>query len=365
MKPLLLFPAIFLLSASARSQGGVEGYPFGIPADPRSVAMGESFVALPSNPAALLYNPAGLAGLNGVYLSYSRRALNVVPLIDEYMLHSVNGTLAVPFGVFAVQYNEKFLGTFLVATAANPDGIGTEETFYSYNVAVGFGTTLSERLDIGVAAKYYHFAGSSSAADYLFDAGLIYTLPPFHKQSAVHDSLCIGLSVQNIHVQGETSIITPRGTYPVQENRPEYFRAGISFALRTVPREESDLTTVAVAVTGEYRNLLNQPSTAYEGRSYWGIGVEAGLFEILTLRAGVYTQPFTGFDGERDRPAYRYGAGLNLPLRKLGAGIPLLVSINYAVQPLNQIVNSALAGFTEKSSLPAFSLDLHYAANLW
>jgi hypothetical protein len=110
---------------------------------------------------------------------------------------------------------------------------------------------------------------------------------------------------------------------------------------------------------------LNYYALTYQGRSYWGVGVETTVFEFLSLRGGASFVPFTGFDGERDRPAYRYGFGLNLPLRKLGSGIPLIISFNYAVEPLNQIVNPALAGFTEKSSLPSFSFDLHYEANLW
>ena len=57
---------ILLMTECAYSQLGAGGYPFDSPADARSVAMGESFVALPSNPAALMYNPAGLAGLTGL-----------------------------------------------------------------------------------------------------------------------------------------------------------------------------------------------------------------------------------------------------------------------------------------------------------
>ena len=37
--------------------------------------MGESFTALPSNPSSLMYNPAGLAGLAGLRVSYSQRNL--------------------------------------------------------------------------------------------------------------------------------------------------------------------------------------------------------------------------------------------------------------------------------------------------
>ncbi len=345
----------------ARAQGGVEGFPFDTPADPRSIGMGESFVAVPSNPSALMYNPSGLAGLQGISLSYSRRALNAVPVIDESMCYSLTGTVAFPFGVFGIQYNRKLYGTFLVTTSANPDGLGTELTLYSYDVAVGFGTRLRNGPALGVAAKYYDFGGRGSGPAYLFDIGLLYTLPAMHDQTAINDSLSIGLSVQNISTQKKG---TPGG-FEIQENIPGYFRIGIAYALSLVPREGSTLSPVALVFTGEYRNLLSRRVNLNEGRSFWGGGIEACVLEILSLRAGAYIEPFNGFDGEMDRPAFRYGAGLNLPLRKLGSGIPLLVSFSYAVEPLNQIVNPSVAGFTERSSLAAFSLDLYYEANLW
>jgi hypothetical protein len=356
----LLVYMLLVAIGSARGQGIVDGYPFDTPADPRGVAMGESFVALPSDPSALMYNPAGLAGLQGFSISYSHRALNVVPLIDEMMCYSLTGTVAVPFGVFGIKYNRKLYGTFLVTTSANPDGLGTETTLYSYDVAVGFGTRLTNGLALGAAAKYYDVVGFPEPA-YLFDFGLLYTLPPIHNQSSINDSLSVGLSVQNIHTQKNATV----GGYEIQGYIPEYFRIGIAYALRTPPHDESALVPFAVVVTGEYRNLLNSRELTYQGRSFWGVGFETTLFEFLSLRGGATFIPFTSFDGEKDRPAYRFGAGLNLPLHRLGAGIPLVVSINYTVEPLNQIVNSALAGFSEKSSLPAFSLDLRYDANLW
>ena len=360
-KSLLLACLIVVTMGSVRAQGIVDGYPFDTPAEPRSIAMGESFVALRSNPSALMYNPAGLAGLQGFSISYSRRALNPVPLIDEMMCYSLTGTVAVPFGVFGIQYNRKLYGTFLVTTAANPDGLGTETTLYSYDVAFGFGARVASGLALGIAVKYYDFVGGLPESAYLFDFGLLYTLPPMHDQSSITDSLTVGISVQNIRTQKKAAV----GGIQTQENIPSYFRIGIAYALGVVPREGSRLSPVAFVVTGEYRNLLSRHVLLNEGRAFWGVGIEATVFEILSLRAGAYVEPLNGFDGERDRPAYRYGLGLNLPLRKFGSGIPLLVTLNYSVEPLNQIVNPSVAGFAEKSSLPAFSFDLHYEADLW
>ena len=358
-KIFLIASLILLAVGSIRAQGIVEGYPFDTPAEARAISMGESFVALPSNPSALMYNPAGLVGLQGLTLSYSRRSLNAVSVIEDMMVYSLTGTVALPFGVFGFQYNRKLYGTFLVTTAENPDG-EYETTIYSYNVAVGFGTRLTNGLSLGAAAKYYS-ATFYQDPWYLFDFGLLYTLPPLHDRTAFTDSLSVGISVQDVYTPRNVTV----GGYPVEEFLPEYFRLGIAYALLVPPHDESALTPIAVVVTGEYRNLLNDKAPLYNGRAYWGVGFETTVFELLSLRAGATFSPYTSFDGERDRPAYRYGAGLNLPLRKLGAGIPLLVSINYAVEPLNQIVTNAFTGFSERSSLPSFSLDLHYETDIW
>jgi hypothetical protein len=86
-------------------QAGRAGYPFDTPVDPRGVAMGESFVALPSDHAALMYNPAGLAGLSGLSVSYSRKSLDW--FLQDWSFYSINATVGTSFGVFAAQYNRE------------------------------------------------------------------------------------------------------------------------------------------------------------------------------------------------------------------------------------------------------------------
>src|SRR5271169_4954695 len=105
---------IVLMTESAYSQLGGGGYPFDTPADPRSVAMGESFVALPSDPAALMYNPAGLAGLTGMNVSYYRKSLEW--FLKGWSVSSINAAVGTSFGAFAAQYNRKSMGTIPITT---------------------------------------------------------------------------------------------------------------------------------------------------------------------------------------------------------------------------------------------------------
>src|SRR5271169_1411852 len=112
---LLAIPSLVASIAQfAFSQAGPEGYPFDTPADPRSVAMGESFVALPSDPAALMYNPAGLAGLTGLNVSYSRKSMDW--FLKGWSVSSINAAVGTSFGAFAAQYNRKSMGTIPITT---------------------------------------------------------------------------------------------------------------------------------------------------------------------------------------------------------------------------------------------------------
>ena len=369
---------------SALSQGGIYGYTVDVPADPRSVAMGESFVALPSDPAALMYNPAGLAGLKGMSVSYSQRSLDWVG--DGWKLYSINATVATSIGVFAAQYNRKSLGTMSVTTSESPDGDGTTVNLYSYNFTLGYALSLHRGPTLGVSAKYFDagqtvsgpssglvFTWTSTPA-YLFDFGITYTLPPLHSQTTIEDSITAGMSYQNVgtHWKAEIRYLDPTGTPSMSQEEnalPLYFRIGVSYAMGVRPPQSGGLSPFAAVFSGEFRSLQN-PSFPYTatgsnaGTSFWGAGLECTIYEILSLRGGVSFRPYTDFEGERDRAAFRYGAAIHLPLQKIGVDVPFSASFQYAVVPLNQLDYYSQTS-QEKSSLPVFSLDIQYTGAPW
>jgi hypothetical protein len=394
---LVIVSLVASFTGSAVAQSGTSGYPFDTPADPRSVAMGESFVGLPSNPAALMYNPAGLAGLTGMNISYSRKNLDW--FIRDWSIWSVNATVGTSFGVFAAQYNRKSMGTIPVTTEQYPDGNGSEITLYSHDVAFGYAYRLPVGLAIGASAKYYDLVETlsgplnsgigtwKSTPAYLFDFGLTYTLPRLHSQDAVEDSITVGLSYQNIGSRWEYEY-TPSpdqhvlvGNYrgPVFYQMPEYFRVGLSYALRVRPAEEQALTPFSALLSGEFRSLQAPlQSTAYlmyygpippvPETSYWGIGVEFTIYEFFSVRGGATFRPYTDVEGERDRASFRYGAGLHIPFRRIGLDVPLTVSFQYTVIPVSEPTSSYV--FIEdtgvnKGTYPLFSLEIQYTGFPW
>jgi hypothetical protein len=368
-----------------------QGYPFEVPSDPRSVAMGESFVGLPSNPAALMYNPAGLAGLSGLSVLYSRKSLDWIS--QGWSLYSISVAGATSFGVFAAQYNRNSLGSMPITTVQFPDGNGSEMTLYSHDVALGYAYRLPVGLALGASAKYYDFvetiSGSlnggtpawESTPAYLFDFGLTYTLPRLHSQATVEDSITLGMSYQNIGSRWKVEYPPSPGQHTlvgvyqgVQETQlPEYFRIGLSYALRIRPTEDGGLSPFAAILTGEFRSLqaplpdtytLYPSGAPYPETSYWGLGFECTFFEILSIRSGAAFRPFDGVEGDRDRPSFRYGAGVNLPLHRIGIGLPLTASVQYTVVPVIEH-GYYLSPGDRTGTLPVFSIDIQYTGSPW
>ena len=330
------------------------------------------------------------AGLTGFGLSYSRKSLDWA--VRDWSITSITATVGTSFGVFAAQYNRKSMGTIPVTTAQYPDGNGSEFTLYSHDVALGYAYRLPVGLALGASAKYYdlvetysgpplapYFAWSTTPA-YLFDFGLTYTLPRFHSQTEVEDSVTVGMSYQNIGTRWKL-------TYPVSTldqtvhnvemytQLPEYFRIGLSYAMSVRPPEGRRLAPFAAVISGEFRSLQapipypitlfgSGSGTAYPETSYWGLGLELTLYEILSLRGGAAWRPYSDAEGDRDRASLRYGAALHLPLQKVGVDFPLSVSVQYTVIPVSEpdlVENSSV----NNGTFPVFSIDIRSTCFPW
>ncbi|HTO94140.1 MAG TPA: PorV/PorQ family protein [Bacteroidota bacterium] len=381
---LCAFPV--LISAASAQYDGT--YPFNASIDPRSAAMGESFVAAPANPAALTYNPAGLAGLEGMTLSYARKSL--AWLEPDFGIASMTAAARTSFGVFAAQYNRMSFGSIHVTTAQSPDWTGGEITIYSYNLALGYAYRLPMGLALGASVKYYDFVQDYSGPpqfatprltttpSYLFDFGLTYTLPTLHSQTSVEDSLTVGLAYQNMGTRWKYTIpssiyLSPGAGSTEYVVLPEYFRIGFSYAMKLRPPVEESLSPFGAEVTGEFRTLLSPLPASYAQdpytspfpeTSYWGIGLEFSLYEIFSVRGGAAFKANPTFgEGVRDKASFRYGAGLRLPLRQIGTDVPITFSFNYTVIPVTE--EGFLDVADRSGTNPLFSLEIQYAGVPW
>lgn len=204
----------------------------------RASGMGEAGVALADDASASFWNPAGFAYQQGSELSISHAnwlpTFRLADLFIDYLVYrkdvpELDGTVAA-----SITYLN--LGTFN-RTENDPTVL---ETFKAYEFAVtaGYGTKISERLGLGLNARFIHSRlapfgtaeeqGRGIASGFSFDFGLLYkprSVPIPFTGLDMGNRLNIGLNLSNIG---------PKLTYidkAQADPLPMSFRLGFAFKL--------------------------------------------------------------------------------------------------------------------------------------
>jgi hypothetical protein len=339
--------ATLLLAQAGRAQVVAYQSPFDVPTDPRGVGMGESLVALPSNPSALMYNPAGLASLQGAGVSYGERPLNWTQITADMFFFGWSAFAATPVGVFSARYDRFSLGEFPI-TSIDLTGNGTERIYY-HDVVLGYGRKIAGWCEAGIAARYYspvnevvHWSGPPTAPPvpdmtpaWLFDLGVLLNAPPLLPAGEVEDRITFGLAVRN--VGSKVGYKFPGESQTSSDALPQYLHAGIAATARLKPGEAAEHCPVAATWTLEYTNVLNSTPGGQGGNASWRSGVEIVLAEILSFRGGLVVQNLTNVYGEEGKAAFRYGAGLAVPLSRLGVPLPVVLNAEYSAILLHDV----------------------------
>ncbi len=294
--------------------------------------MGESFIAVPAYHGAMTYNPAGLAGIKGVSLSYGQINKNEGGVHGSRYL-SFKGAIHTPIVDIGLLYTRHNYGEFLFTTEQYPDGPGEVFNPYDYTVGIGIAKGIGD-FSIGMAAKRYDRSGvyapstiyrRTTTKPLLLDVGTVYTHSFSSNDDAPNQYVSVGLCFQNAgeDIKTETVDIFSMQTlsrFTTTIDLPQYLRIGLAYRFQTRAEIDDRLMPFHFMVTFEYRNRTNANQSA--GRDYWGLGVEGTVYEIVSLRLGQY--------GYREESFVRLGAGLCAPLKKLGVDLPISVRFEYA-----------------------------------
>ena len=343
---LLLPLASLLLPAAASAQ---VGSPLYTSVDPRGTALAGNGVAHGGDPAAWQSNPAAQGGAVGAGILWGNRTL---PIFHQTMNHFMLGVWAgTPVGTFAVRFNKFDLGTYQQTFENGAMG----STFTSYEQMASFTYASPENgpITLGATVKWYEDNTTSVSPDSSsrglrgdgtwFDLGAIFTASGLADDKEGHDTLRIGASVTNIG--GKIRY----GTMYSDEIR-HWFRAGASYGMSFGTGENG----VRAMASAEYRHLLNPYSD--NGADVAGLGFEATVLELLTVRLGTTIQMFSDIYAEEGTPTLRYGLGVNVPMKRLGSDLPLSVGFDYGVEPLNSAIysagNSHVFGFSLRYTRP-------------
>ncbi len=350
-----LMVLFYSMKTNAQSTSSYE-----IPIDARSVAMGESFVAVAGNVAGLKYNPASLAMIRGVHVLYANRDMNWTSFTDDFRYSSYNIAVQTPVAILGFSYDRFDFGKILLADA---NGNTVDAYPYEHTFTLGAAHTFDCGLSVGASARTFHFVSTrittasnpegidESTLPILFDLGFQYTLPT--SESATHSSLNIGASLQNFGSNVRYKDGTGKDLGSSQPDR--FLRVGLAFKV-SVNESEEALTPFRMITSLEYRRFLNGYS--HDKNDFYGGGIEATILDILTMRGGIFLSNNKWIYGEPRKFAYRYGFGANLPFQKLGVMVPLTARFDYTLVPLNDVSNFYLT--MDKSKLAVISFQINY-----
>jgi len=271
----LLLLAAFAASASAQAlgeqrAGTASGTFLRIGVGARAVGLGESFVAVANDPSAIYWNPAGLASLQRqeVALSHVGWPADITYEHITYVLpvRKFGGSLGFQLGVLSTEIDE--------TTELQPFGTGRSFFYSDLVVGAAYARRWTDKLLIGVGAKYVHEdlgsdVGGPVTHAVLVDVGSIYYLG--------YGSVRIATSLTNFGPE-----MTPSGDF-VSPNTgltraydgfdpPLMFRYGVAF-------EPLENQTQRITTSLE----VNQPA---DNAQQIKIGAEWTWLRRLALRSG-------------------------------------------------------------------------------
>jgi hypothetical protein len=155
---VILTLSLFLPVSFSQDKLAQTGFEFlSVGTDARATGMGEAFTTMEGSSSALLYNPAGLAGIT-TFMDLSLNRLNWIADI-KYL----SGTAAFApsegkYGVFGISLMTIDYGVFnFTKVAANEQGyvdvVGWPKPS-AYVVGIGYGKALSNQFSVGGQVKY-------------------------------------------------------------------------------------------------------------------------------------------------------------------------------------------------------------------
>ncbi len=200
---LLLAASITVAAAQTSdvSKRGTTAAPFlKIPQGARGLGMGGAFVASADGPAAMYWNPAGIAELSGVHVLVEH-----TNWIADIQYEYLGATVALgSLGAVGVNVTVSNIGDMKVTTIDQQDGTG--EVFGVTDLAVGlsYGLKLTDNFAIGFNPKViYQKIWKMSATGFGMDLGIKYRTP--------FTGVVLGMAVTNfgskMQMTGENGLI--------------------------------------------------------------------------------------------------------------------------------------------------------------
>jgi hypothetical protein len=157
IRKLSLLAVALLVALSSYALGAkYAGEAFKLGANARPLGFGGAYVALVSDPSAVYYNPAGLAGVTSRQLLFLHSETFGSLINQDFVAYSHPMKISDRSGAIGLGLY-RLGGGGILLTGWNPDSsrliVKSEESHYDYLLQFGVGSQLSDRLRVGGAAK--------------------------------------------------------------------------------------------------------------------------------------------------------------------------------------------------------------------
>jgi hypothetical protein len=315
---MVLWPGMMLLAQGSANNNGASGSAFlNIGVGARAMGMAGAVGATIDDPTALYWNPAGIAGLQGIRIAAEHNQwvadMNheffglVVPLNDQFNI-----------GLSVVYFSS---GDIEITTIDEPRGTGRMYNTSDLSLGGTISWVVTSDLSVGATLKYIkNSLYTVSAQGIAFDAGAVFNTR-FH-------SLCIALAATNLSAnreyRGDALDFEYPPPYPGAEairasfnntpfSLPLTYRAGISLEVFELIDQPMEGHTVHMAVD------LVQP---WDGPEKVSLGAEYAFDKTFFAR--------TGYIFNADELGFNAGGGV-----RIGMG-GTTVDLNYAVSTLQR-----------------------------
>ncbi len=335
-----------------------------------SVALGEASVAntnygIPSN-----INPALLSEAEDLVFYYNQRSITWMESLKEFKFLSAGVQIPTSYGSFAFNYKKFDQGTLIVGTFENPDGIG-EMDAYDNTFELMYGRNITSNLSAGAALKMFNVERQMHVTSdnvkfntpLFLDLGLTYKLDKIIYSPSFEDNLIIGIDVQNygtdfIIINTHTNDPEIGGTRTIEtvNKLPRFLRIGFGYNLAIVGEDNNPIFNFALNT--EYKNQLNNIYNDKSSKDFWGMGMEATFFDIVSLRLGAIAWPFTSIYGTKGNFSARYGFGLQSPIINVITNLPFKIAFDYSVIPINYF--SSYFSDNNYQNLDAFNVSFRF-----
>lgn len=287
----------------------------------RAEALGRSQVTLYGSPFTAMGNPASSAFSNGTDIEYSHMNPNYP--------FKTNGF----YNTYGISCNTGKYGTFGFNFMSFSVGEAKENPGYSdinknYLYELNYSLKVLNSLSLGINLNYYYdkLTDSNNRSrsivfnSYYFDLGL---LKQFSFGKSEDQNIFVGLSLIN------AGYMKAKRKY-FDDTFPTIMHLGASYEFQTGKSRLHDLRILKLLLCTEYMDVFET------GRfTQVKLGAEVGLFEILKLRAGNYSETLDteiSLGSISEIRQFTYGAGLELPLNKLtNSAVPLTVRIQNSI----------------------------------